>query len=129
MIRRPPRSTRTYTLFPYTTLFRSVERQLEESTQIERYEYFDQDRTFEEFKDLFQNTPQIVESLTPDILPPSFRVVPVDTSAETLASLRTVSVTPPGVREGVAAFDPSPPIPHRAPLIGVGPLGEGGVQP
>src|SRR3546814_2037914 len=26
MIRRPPRSTRTYTLFPYTTLFRSPER-------------------------------------------------------------------------------------------------------
>src|SRR3546814_18737423 len=25
MIRRPPRSTRTYTLFPYTTLFRSYE--------------------------------------------------------------------------------------------------------
>src|SRR3546814_7960034 len=25
MIRRPPRSTRTYTLFPYTPLFRSVE--------------------------------------------------------------------------------------------------------
>src|SRR3546814_8179706 len=24
MIRQPPRSTRTYTLFPYTTLFRSV---------------------------------------------------------------------------------------------------------
>src|SRR3546814_18407094 len=28
MIRRPPRSTRTDTLFPYTTLFRSVERKL-----------------------------------------------------------------------------------------------------
>src|SRR3546814_9987428 len=26
MIRRPPRSTRTYTLFPYTTLFRSHDR-------------------------------------------------------------------------------------------------------
>src|SRR3546814_16507637 len=25
MIRRPPRSTRTYTRFPYTTLFRSLE--------------------------------------------------------------------------------------------------------
>src|SRR3546814_13378524 len=25
MIRRPPRSTRTYTLFPYTTLFRSCD--------------------------------------------------------------------------------------------------------
>src|SRR3546814_3769918 len=28
MIRRPPRSTRTDTLFPYTTLFRSVEPRL-----------------------------------------------------------------------------------------------------
>src|SRR3546814_2774525 len=28
MIRRPPRSTRTDTLFPYTTLFRSVVRQV-----------------------------------------------------------------------------------------------------
>src|SRR3546814_1091411 len=28
MIRRPPRSTRTYTLFPYTTLFRSIRRDL-----------------------------------------------------------------------------------------------------
>src|SRR3546814_16478141 len=27
MIRRPPRSTRTDTLFPYTTLFRSADRQ------------------------------------------------------------------------------------------------------
>src|SRR3546814_10430624 len=27
MIRRPPRSTRTDTLFPYTTLFRSIDRQ------------------------------------------------------------------------------------------------------
>src|SRR3546814_7429078 len=29
MIRRPPRATRTYTLFPYTTLFRSVAAQPE----------------------------------------------------------------------------------------------------
>src|SRR3546814_2558334 len=28
MIRRPPRSTRTDTLFPYTTLFRSIEDQV-----------------------------------------------------------------------------------------------------
>src|SRR3546814_11302817 len=30
MIRRPPRSTRTDTLFPYTTLFRAVENRLTE---------------------------------------------------------------------------------------------------
>src|SRR3546814_16991407 len=30
MIRRPPRSTRTDTLFPYTTLFRSLDRDVED---------------------------------------------------------------------------------------------------
>src|SRR3546814_10967299 len=30
MIRRPPRSTRTYTLFPYTTLFRSNQKNIHE---------------------------------------------------------------------------------------------------
>src|SRR3546814_18416647 len=34
MIRRPPRSTRTYTLFPYTTLFRSG--QIEQGIQVSR---------------------------------------------------------------------------------------------
>src|SRR3546814_2126860 len=32
MIRRPPRSTRTDTLFPYTTLFRSAHRQASSSS-------------------------------------------------------------------------------------------------
>src|SRR3546814_7275348 len=35
MIRRPPRSTRTDTLFPYTTLFRSIEGVLKLSTGTE----------------------------------------------------------------------------------------------
>src|SRR3546814_14203196 len=33
MIRRPPRSTRTYTLFPYTTLFRSWGAQTQRSIE------------------------------------------------------------------------------------------------
>src|SRR3546814_19987786 len=33
MIRRPPRSTRTYTLFPYTTLFRSASEQASTNVQ------------------------------------------------------------------------------------------------
>src|SRR3546814_10041803 len=34
MIRRPPRSTRTDTLFPYTTLFRSANQSMEEAASI-----------------------------------------------------------------------------------------------
>src|SRR3546814_20203301 len=35
MIRRPPRSTRTDTLFPYTTLFRSRELSIRVTTEVE----------------------------------------------------------------------------------------------
>src|SRR3546814_7422863 len=37
MIRRPPRSTLTDTLFPYTTLFRSVVRRAREKARLERF--------------------------------------------------------------------------------------------
>src|SRR3546814_19609669 len=37
MIRRPPRSTRTDTLFPYTTLFRSVLRVIERPEGLRRH--------------------------------------------------------------------------------------------
>src|SRR3546814_1220783 len=36
MIRRPPRSTRTDTLFPYTTLFRSLMRESRQATRLAR---------------------------------------------------------------------------------------------
>src|SRR3546814_4371906 len=36
MIRRPPRSTRTDTLFPYTTLFRSTDQLGVESVEVDR---------------------------------------------------------------------------------------------
>src|SRR3546814_8178962 len=52
MIRRPPRSTRTDTLFPYTTLFRSHSEQvLPETAKVERDRqvcnpHLDSDRSF-----------------------------------------------------------------------------------
>src|SRR3546814_7879687 len=46
MIRRPPRSTRTYTLFPYTTLCRSEERtaELAEANVALRSEMIDREK-------------------------------------------------------------------------------------
>src|SRR3546814_3592417 len=48
MIRRPPRSTRTDTLFPYTTLFRSVYPDFKE---IDRYTGVLKAKNFEIFRD------------------------------------------------------------------------------
>src|SRR3546814_6055175 len=49
MIRRPPRSTRTDTLFPYTTLFRSVGSEIDDALSLASYEddasAFEQPRT------------------------------------------------------------------------------------
>src|SRR3546814_20327827 len=47
MIRRPPRSTRTDTLFPYTTLFRSVDRVV---SVLERHEVFEIDQRGLEYR-------------------------------------------------------------------------------
>src|SRR3546814_12302645 len=44
MIRRPPRSTRTDTLFPYTTLFRSVHLWVAVNSEMRKYMPNKQDR-------------------------------------------------------------------------------------
>src|SRR3546814_18636004 len=44
MIRRPPRSTRTDTLFPYTTLFRSNAHLIKECACAGRNDWLDRDR-------------------------------------------------------------------------------------
>ncbi len=83
----------------------AVERALADSPQVEDYTFVNQDETFEEFKDLFADSPQIIDTVSPDILPPSFRVVPADKQPETIEGLRTVFEAQPGVREVVAATD------------------------
>src|SRR3546814_17045180 len=45
MIRRPPRSTRTDTLFPYTTLFRSIGTELREGRHLAILGEFELDRS------------------------------------------------------------------------------------
>src|SRR3546814_18127678 len=62
MIRRPPRSTRTDTLFPYTTLFRSVDplppiefgriaAQAAKQVIFQKVRDAERERQYEEFKD------------------------------------------------------------------------------
>ncbi|MDZ7675283.1 MAG: permease-like cell division protein FtsX [Acidimicrobiales bacterium] len=83
----------------------AVERALGDSPQVEGFSYVDQEETFQEFQDLFADSPQIVDTVSPDILPPSFRVVPTSKEADVISGLRTQFETQPGVREVVAATD------------------------
>src|SRR3546814_5009835 len=66
MTRRPPRSTRTYTLFPYTTLFRSDaaalvagrEQDLVADGEAAAFDAADQDAPFVELVDVLDGHPQ-----------------------------------------------------------------------
>lgn len=83
----------------------AVGRALDDSPQVEDFSYVDQQETFREFQDLFADSPQIVDTVSPEILPPSYRVVPRDKQPETIEGLRTTFEAQPGVREVVAATD------------------------
>src|SRR3546814_6926004 len=74
MIRRPPRSTRTDTLFPYTTLFRSV---------LQRRQVREQVEVLEHHADLAANLVDLLEIVgqfqpVDDDLPPLMLLEPVD---------------------------------------------------
>src|SRR3546814_19134512 len=63
MIRRPPRSTRTDTLFPYTTLFRSGLPHLQQTRSIARYGLSQITAVFEDGTDVYFARQQVAERL------------------------------------------------------------------
>jgi len=70
---------------------------------IANWTYIDQDETFEEFKELFADTPEMIEVVTADVLPPSYRVVPSDPDADVVQELVRQFDGRPGVRDVVSA--------------------------
>jgi cell division transport system permease protein len=83
----------------------AVLRDLEDSPQIDDFTYIDKDQAYQEFQDLFADTPGMVDSVTPEILPPSYRVVPRDTDAAAITALGETFESKPGVREVVFAAE------------------------
>src|SRR5262245_14754852 len=55
----------------------SVRTDLEGSPDVEKVTFVDKQAAYDEFKRLFADSPEMIDSVEPDILPPSFRVVPV----------------------------------------------------
>jgi cell division transport system permease protein len=85
----------------------SIERELERSqgVDVERYVFVDQDAAYDEFKTLFGNSPDMVENITPEVLPPSFRVVPTVDDSAAIKAMADRFTGRPGVREVALALD------------------------
>src|SRR3546814_6227096 len=74
MIRRPPRSTRTDTLFPYTTLFRSVPNRDSVATKLARHEFVVQKSAVDSvgvdfMRDLNRRGARALQGLNSNVIP------------------------------------------------------------
>ena len=85
----------------------SIKKDLEANPEVKDngITYVDQDATYQEFKRLFGDSPQLVETVTPDILPPSFRVAPKVQDPDVVQALGAQFKGKPGVYEVVFAFE------------------------
>jgi len=83
----------------------SVGADLEGSPDVEQVTFINKDAAYDEFKRLFADSPEMIDSVEPDILPPSYRVVPVNKDADTVTALSEQYETKPGVRQVARATD------------------------
>ena len=67
----------------------SVNKSLESNPQVESVKFLDKDKTYAEFKRLFADQPDFVESINPEELPQSFRVKPTSTDADVVSAVGT----------------------------------------
>ncbi len=83
----------------------SIEGDLNANPDVKDITYVDQDATYDEFVELFGDSPQLVETVTPEILPPSFRVAPEVQDPEVVQALGEQFSEKAGVYDVVFAFE------------------------
>jgi cell division transport system permease protein len=81
----------------------AIDEQLKESPEVQSYKYVDQQDAYEEFKRLFADSQEMIDSVQPEDLPPSFRVQPVNKDADSVESLASTFQDSPGVKQVVLA--------------------------
>ena len=72
---------------------------LDENPEIGGYDYVDQQGAFNEFITEFADRPELIENVTPEILPPSYRVKPTVGDADVIEALAAQFEARPGVRQ------------------------------
>ena len=78
---------------------------LDTSPAIAEYAYIDKAAAYQEFRELFSDKPELVESVTRDIMPPSYRIVPAKPDADNVAELARQFGDQPGANEGATGTE------------------------
>ncbi|MBW3546899.1 MAG: ABC transporter permease [Actinobacteria bacterium] len=80
-----------------------IQRELEVNPDVARAEFVSQEQQFELFKVLFADQPEYLETVTAEVLPPSFRVEPSIADADVIKALGDRFEAEPGVKTVVFA--------------------------
>ena len=72
---------------------------LDENPEIGGYDFVDQQGAYNEFITEFADRPELIENVTPEILPPSYRVKPTVDDADVIEALAAQFDARPGVRQ------------------------------
>ena len=83
----------------------SVRNQLTESPGVLRWTYVDRDQSFEEFQEFFEDTPEVLDMITSERVPPYYQAVPVDPDPDVVEELGSQFKGRPGVRTVTFAGD------------------------
>jgi cell division transport system permease protein len=81
----------------------AVRTDLEQSPEVSKIEFVNKNEAYEEFKVLFADSPELVDSVDPETLPPSFRVEPVNKEVDAVEALGKTYSTMSGVKQVVFA--------------------------
>ena len=78
---------------------------LDSSPAVSGYTYVDKAAAYEEFQRLFADKPELIESVTPAVMPPSYRIVPANPDAGNVAEMARQFGEQPGVKEVATATE------------------------
>jgi len=81
----------------------SISNAINDSPEVASVHFVDQPAAFREFKTMFADSPELIDSVTEKQIPPSFRVEPVDKNVEAVESLGQAFVGRSGVQSVVFA--------------------------
>ncbi|HEX9259655.1 MAG TPA: permease-like cell division protein FtsX [Acidimicrobiales bacterium] len=65
----------------------AVEQDLNDNPQVKSVKFYDKDQAYAEFKRLYPDSPELVDVLTPEQMPTSFRVVPATTDSQVIDAI------------------------------------------
>jgi len=83
----------------------SVGKSLEENPDVDHAVFVNKDETLAEFQRLFKDSPQLLDTITADILPPSYRVAPKTQDPDVVQALGEVFKKKAGVYDVIFAFE------------------------